>query len=73
MDQDEEATHELSVALRHRQIPSRLRKFLCLKPGSSLSQTYCGEEEEERERVRSVCVCQKQQRKVCARQLIRGV
>lgn len=39
-DEKREATHVLSVALRQRQIPSRLRKFLCLKPGSSLSQTY---------------------------------
>lgn len=29
------------MALRQRQSPSRLRKFLCLKLGSSLSQTYC--------------------------------
>lgn len=34
----------LSVALRQRQIPSRERKFLCFKPGSSLSQTYCMKE-----------------------------
>lgn len=40
-----EVTHVLSVALRHKQIPSRLRKFLCLKPGSSRSQTYWMEKE----------------------------
>lgn len=39
-DEEGEATYVLSVALRQRQIPSRLRKFLCLKPGSSFSQTY---------------------------------
>lgn len=39
-DEDGEVTHMLRVALRQRQIPSRLRKFLCLKPGSSLSQMY---------------------------------
>ena len=39
-DEEGEVTHVLSVALRQRQIPSRLRKFLCLKPGSSLSQMY---------------------------------
>lgn len=36
----EEVTHVPSVALRQRQIPSRLRKFLCLKPGVSLSHTF---------------------------------
>ena len=52
-DEDGEATHVLSVALRQRQIPSRLRKFLCLKPGSSLSQMYWTKEKE-REREREV-------------------
>ncbi len=51
-DEDKEVTHVLSVALRHRQIPSRLRKFLCLKPGSSLSQTYWMEEETEKREMR---------------------
>lgn len=37
---DGEVTHVLSVAMRQRQIPSRERKFLCLKPGSNLSQMY---------------------------------
>lgn len=35
-----EVTHVLSVALRQKQIPSRLLKFLCLKPGSNRSQMY---------------------------------
>lgn len=45
-DEEGEVTHVLSVALRQRQTPSRLRKFLCLKPGSSLSQMYWTQEEE---------------------------
>ena len=46
-NEEEEVTHVLSVALRQRQTPSRLRKFLCLKPGRSLSQTYCREDEKD--------------------------
>lgn len=38
--EDEEVTYVLSVAMRQRHIPSRERKFLCLKPGSNLSQMY---------------------------------
>lgn len=38
--EDKEVTHVLSVAMRQRHIPSRERKFLCLKPGSNLSQMY---------------------------------
>lgn len=34
-------TYALSVAIRQRQMPSRVRKFLCLKPPSILSHTYC--------------------------------
>lgn len=45
--EDKEDTYVLSVALRQRQTPSRLRKFLCLKLGSSLSQTYWTKEEKE--------------------------
>lgn len=33
-------TYTFSVATKHKQTPSRLRKFLCLKPGISLSQTF---------------------------------
>lgn len=44
---DEEVTHVLSVAMRQRQIPSRERKFLCLKPGSNLSQMYWIKEKKE--------------------------
>lgn len=46
-DEDEEVTHVLSVAMRQRQIPSRERKFLCLKPGSNLSQMYWIKEKHE--------------------------
>lgn len=42
--EDEEVTHVLSVAMRQRHIPSRQRKFLCLKPGSNLSQMYWSKE-----------------------------
>lgn len=33
-------TYALSVAIRQRQIPSLVRKFLCLNPPSILSHTY---------------------------------
>lgn len=34
-------TYALSVATRQRHVPSRVRKFLCLKPPSIRSHTYC--------------------------------
>lgn len=45
--EDVEVTHVLSVAMRQRQIPSRERKFLCLKPGSNLSHMYWIKEKHE--------------------------
>lgn len=38
-------TYALSVAIRQRQIPSLVRKFLCLNPPSILSHTYWGRQE----------------------------
>lgn len=34
-------TYALRVATRQRHVPSRVRKFLCLKPPSIRSHTYC--------------------------------
>lgn len=37
-------TYALSVAMRQTHVPSRVRKFLCLKPPSIRSHTYCREQ-----------------------------
>ncbi len=42
------STYAFSVATKHKQSPSLLRKFLCLKAGISLSQTYYTETEEKK-------------------------
>lgn len=45
-------TYALSVAIRQRQIPSLVRKFLCLNPPSILSHTYCGRQKRKWDRTK---------------------
>lgn len=55
-------TYAFSVATKQKQSPSRLRKFLCLKPGISLSQTFYTETEEKKQ-WKPDLLLQKQERK----------